>query len=179
MTRLEKKITNELKNRFEKANDHSINITMKKTGDEIQITRDVIDETPFFELNLNTHGYIPKSASTIFADGWETMAKKIADYDDIRKAIAKNIRDLRKYRKKYIDGHTEKELRDGNDIIIAFMQDGGSDITGSLESDEMKKLYEEKGYNTEDGKKAVQYALDAETYSDWYKSVYDVRPNLF
>lgn len=177
---LAERIKNELTKRFNESNNNIIHITMKKSGDTVRIERCTDNKGEFFDLNIDRKNHdIPERATNIFRTSMDSLVKTIMEYDQMIEDIRKDVEDLNTFREKHIDGHTVPELKNGNMFINTLIHEGIdiNDIGKISEDPSSESMYTEAGLTMEEGVRCVALALDWQFYSDWYKSVYNVRPH--
>lgn len=179
MTKFEEKIMMELKKRFE--NENNITLNMKKSGNKVFIGRQTDDNDDLFDITSDVQdGTIPFEATSHFLFGFENLAKYIAAYDDEMDRIRKNLRELDEYRSQFIDGHTKEELALGNTLFCDMFHAGikAEDVTDFAKTDEAEPFYARMDCTKEAGIRCINLADHWQTYSDWYKYIWNIRPTF-
>lgn len=180
MTNLETKIMNELKRRFN--GEHHVILTMKRSGDKVFIEKqNDQDESYFFHVQSDVQdGTVPMNATSRFFTGFESLAGYLASYDEKIEGIRNDIKALDKYRENRIEGHTKEELKLGNDLFFKILGLGIpiEDVFDFANTSNAGKLYQEMGCTKEKGLTGLRLSDDWQIYSDWYKDIWGIRPNL-
>lgn len=169
------KTYNELLRRFIAADWEALKLEMKN-GDTITIE-------PFFEpydekCLKDVQWFLIYTPTNLFMDsgascpGLLRAAANICDYEELLRGQQEDTKSLQKFYEKHIKGHTPDELKLGNTILINEPHDI---VRNCKHTPELAKKY---NVSEEYYLDCITLAEDFSHYSDWYKSVHQVRPKF-
>lgn len=167
------KTYNTLLQKFIDADWEDITVTMKN-GDEITISAYIAPEV---EKNVhNTEWFNVYTPTNLFCDSDNLIdvAASLCNYENLLNEQNDNSAKLKAFWNKNLKGHSQQELKDGNDIFLAYFSKY-EDLFADETIAEIAKLRD----ITEDYcKTVIALAQNWDTYSDWYKEVHQVRPSF-
>lgn len=180
MHKLENRIQAELAKRF--ADNQKISITMKTSSDVLHINRleddeqnyyHAPDENSFFEIVIISKDktLFPELLS-VFKIGIHSLSAFIQNYDKHRQQLIGSMQELERVYDARIKGHTLEELHLGNDINMYIYQQ----TKENREKPNLTNICEHFQIALEQAETCIKLSDDWQSYSDYYKSVYNRRP---
>lgn len=174
ISQLVAKTYNELLRRFIAADWEAIKLKMKNG--------DIVTIEPCFEPDdkkclENVQWFLVYNPTNLFMDGCESYtgligtAANLCDYEKLLHEQQEDMKSLQAFYEKHLKGHTHDELNLGNTILINESHDI---VRNCKHTPELAKKY---GVSEEYYLNCINLAEDFQHYSDWYKSVYQVRPH--
>lgn len=167
------KTYNELLKRLIAANWETISLNMKN-GDNVTIEAYI---APGCEQNLqNTEWFLVHNPSNLFmdSDNLVEVAAMVCDYEQLLQKQADEKKALEKFFQEHLNGHSAEELEFGNKMWLCPDFDYHNIRSDSVVETMCKKWHVTKEYYLT----CVNLSENWSNYSDWYKSVYQVRPQF-
>lgn len=167
------KTYNTLLQKFINADWEDITVTMNN-GDEITISAYIAPEV---EKNVhNAEWFSVYTPTNLFCDSDNLIdvAASLCNYENLLNEQNDDSTKLKAFWNKNLKGHSKQELKDGNDIFLAYF----SKYEDLLAEETIAEIAKLRGITEDYCKTVIKLANDWETYSDWYKEVHQVRPSF-
>lgn len=167
------KTYNALLQKFINTNWKDITITMKN-GDEITISAYIAPET---EKNIrNAEWFNVYTPTNMFCDSDNLLdvAATLCNYENLLDEQNNESAKLKAFWNRNLKGHSQQELKDGNDIFITYFHK----YENLLAEETIAEIAKLRDITEDYCKTVIELAQNWDTYSDWYKSVHQVRPRF-
>lgn len=156
---------------------------MKSDGEEIIITPCFFDNDDTTDIANAEYFLIhANKLNNLGATHIENIAAILADYEQKVNELAIEKADCQKFYDRNICGKSITSLQLGNTITCEIyslcMKSSETNFTKFRDTADLSDIANEHGVTTEEIREAVQLADDWDYYSDWYKSLYNRRPNV-